>query len=225
VADRQHAVVWYLGDTLAIADTTGDGLGEVVIGASGAQASWNDINGGVVVTLPGRTTGLSVKGVIVLSQNDKNIAGVAKSDDRFGDSIATGDMTGDGIADVLVGVPGKDVGKAVDAGAVVLLRGSAKGLTGVRSQVLSQSSAGVPDAAERDDRFGTSVSVLNLNGSARMDAAVGAPGEMVTGDQNEFPSGAVTKLFGVGSGLGNGVGVNGRSLGVASQSYGRLAHQ
>jgi hypothetical protein len=40
------------------------------------------------------------------------------------ESIAAGDVTGDGYGDVLVGVPGEDLGSTADAGSVVLLRGS-----------------------------------------------------------------------------------------------------
>lgn len=219
-AEAKDAVVWYLGSALAIADTTGDGYGEVIVGAPSAQANWH-IYGGVVVTLPVGSKGLTVKGMILLSQHDKSIAGAAESEDYFGTSVAVGDVTQDGIADVLVGVPGEDTGTAVDAGAVVLLRGSRKGLTGVRSQTLAPS----PGGPERDDAFGAAVSVLNLNGANGLDAAVGAPGEEVAGDSRGYGSGTVTKLFGGSNGLGGGVSVSGRALGVAEMTYGHLAHQ
>jgi hypothetical protein len=224
VAEKKDAVLWYIGGQLAIGDTTGDGYGEVIIGDAAAQANWN-INGGVVISLPGRSTGLSTKGMILLSQRDNDIAGASENDDYFGDSIAVGDMTGDGRADVLVGVPGEDIGKAVDAGTVVLLRGSAKGLTGAKSQSLTQSSAGVPDSTERGDTFGAAVSVLNLNGNKWLDAAVGSPGELVAGDPAGYSSGAVSRLYGGNNGLGSGTAVNGRALGVETSGYGYLAHQ
>jgi hypothetical protein len=178
-----------------------------------------------VVTLPGRSTGLSLKGMILLSQRDKDIAGASEDDDYFGDSIATGDVTGDGIADVLVGVPGEDIGSAKNAGSVVLLRGSRKGLTAAKSHTLTQSSAGVPDGVERDDTFGAAVSILNLNGAYGMDATIGSPGELVTGDTRGYASGTVTRLYGGSKGLGVGSAISGRSLGAAGQYYGYLAHQ
>jgi len=224
VAEAKDAVAWYIGGVLAIADTTGDGYGEVVTGAPGAQANWN-INGGVVLTFKVGGSGITAKGVVLLSQHDAKIAGASESDDYFGDSIAVGDVTQDGIADVLVGVPGEDVGNAVDAGAVVLLRGSRSGLTGSGSWTLTQSSTGVPDAPERTDYFGARVSLLNLNGIKGLDAAVGAPGEEVAGDQAGYASGTVTKLYGGSNGLGGGSAVSGRSLGVEESSYGLVAHQ
>jgi hypothetical protein len=192
VAEPKDAVAWYIGAELAVADTTGDGYGEVVVGASGAQANWN-INGGVVLSLAGRSTGLSLKGMILLSQRDSTIEGASENDDRFGDSIAAGDVTGDGLADVLVGVPGEDIGTIRDAGSVVLLRGSKKGLTGTKSQTITQSSAGVPDGPERDDYFGAAVSILNLNGAYGLDATIGAPGEEVSGDDRGYASTAAAR--------------------------------
>jgi hypothetical protein len=174
-----------------------------------------------VLTLPVGSKGLTVKGMVLLSQHDKSIAGAAESDDYFGASIAGGDVTQDGIADVLVGVPGEDTGTAKDAGTAVLLRGSRKGLTGVRSQTLAPS----PGGPERDDAFGSAVAVLNLNGANGLDAVVGAPGERVAGDDRNYGSGTVTKLFGGGNGLGGGVSVSGRALGVGGLYYGYLAHQ
>ena len=224
VAEPKDAVAWYIGGTLAIADTTGDGYGEVIIGDSAAQANWN-INGGVVLSLAGRSTGLSLKGMILLSQRDSAIEGASESDDRFGDSIAVGDVTGDGLADVLVGVPGEDIGNTRDAGSVVLLRGSKKGLTGTKSQTITQSSAGVPGGPERDDYFGAAVSILNLNGAYGLDATIGAPGEEVGGDDKGYASGSVTRLYGGSKGLGGGSAVDGRALGVPGQYYGYLAHQ
>ncbi|MEU8661377.1 hypothetical protein [Actinoplanes philippinensis] len=212
--------LWYMGSELAIGDLDGNGYGEIVAGAAGAQAYWH-VNGGAVVTFPGRTTGVSAKGAAAFTQNTAGVPGAAEDEDRFGDSLAVGDVTGDGRADVLVGVPGEDR----DAGAIVLLRGSAKGLTGSGSQALSQSSAVVPGGAERGDRFGAAVALLNLNGAGGLDAAIGSPDEQVPGDQAGYGSGTVTSLLGSGSGLGSGTVITGRFLDPISTSYGRSIAQ
>jgi hypothetical protein len=216
--------LWEIGGQLAIGDTNGDGYGEVLDGSSGAEVD-GEIYPGALVSLPGRGTGLSAKGIIVLSEDSAGVPGYTMSDDRFADSIAVGDVTGDGLSDVLVGVPGDEVAKRNDAGTAVLLRGSRKGLTGVGSQLIYQSSAGVPDSPEVNDRFGTAVALLNLNGTGGLDAVIGASGESVAGDQPGWTSGTVTRLVGGPKGLAAGTLLNGRRLGVPEARYGyHLAH-
>jgi hypothetical protein len=51
-------------------------------------------------------------------------------------------------------VPGETVGSFQFAGAINVLPGSARGLTGTRSQLFTQNSPGVPGAVEFDDFFG-----------------------------------------------------------------------
>jgi hypothetical protein len=53
-----------------------------------------------------------------------------------------------------VGVPGEDVEARADAGAVVVLYGSAAGLTGSRAQLFHQDLPQLVDRAEIGDRFG-----------------------------------------------------------------------
>lgn len=214
-----------VGTQLGIADTNGDGNGEVIIGVPQGQDG-NTVASGVVTTLPVRSTGLYAKGLVVLGEQDKNIAGTAAALDGFGASIATGDITGDGYDDVLVGAPGDDPGGKKDAGAVILLRGSAKGLTGAKSQTLTQSTAGVPGSPEKEDWFGSAVAVLNLDGTKRLDAAITAPYEAVSGDTKGEPSGTVTTMRGVSSGLTNGTDFTGRAVGLPGLTYGQdIAHR
>jgi hypothetical protein len=215
----KNVYVEYFGAQVEIADTNGDGNGEVVIGVPQGQDG-NTVASGVVTTIPVRSSGLSAKGLIVLGQQDKNIAGAAVYANRFGAAIATGDITGDGYEDVLVGVLGHDASGKQDAGAVVLLRGSAKGLTGVKSQTITQATAGVPGSPEKQDWFGSSVAVLNLDGTSRLDAAIGAPYEAVTGDKKDEPSGTVTTMRGVSGGLTGGTDVSGRAVGLPGLTYG-----
>jgi hypothetical protein len=216
--NRPNMYLWEVGADLAIGDTTGDGYGEIVAGVSGAQAGANgNIYGGAVVTIPGRATGLSATGAIAITQESTGVAGGTEDYDRFGDRIAVGDVTLDGRADVLVGVPGENA----EAGSVVLLRGSAKGLTGAGSRVISQSSPGVPGSAERGDRFGAELVLLNLNGSGGLDALVSSPGEEIPGDPKGYATGTVTRFHGGSSGLGSATVTDGRFLGGTAISYGQ----
>jgi hypothetical protein len=200
-----------LGMSLGVADTTGDGYGEVLAGAPRAQVA-SVAEAGALVSFAGRSTGLSTTGVRLISQQTAAVPGAGETGDGFAASLAVGDVTGDGRSDVLLGVPGEDIGTVADAGAAVLLRGSASGLTGAGSQSFDQSMAGVPDVAEKDDRFGARVALLNIDGALAWDAVIATPGESVAGDPATFVSGSVTTLHGGAAGLIPDIAWSGRTL-------------
>ncbi|MBO3740099.1 FG-GAP and VCBS repeat-containing protein [Actinoplanes flavus] len=213
--NQRNVYLWASSIDLAIGDINRDGYGELVAGLPGAQVGM-EVQAGAVVTIPGRATGLSAKGAIAITQRTAGVATAPKDDEYFGDTVAVGDVTGDGRADVLTSAPGE----WARAGAIVLLRGTAKGLTGAKSQFLTQSSTGVPDTAERDDEFGRSLALLNLNGTGGLDALAGAPQEEVTGDTPGYGSGSITRFLGGYQGLGNATVVNGRFLNELAAGYG-----
>ncbi|GAA0795678.1 FG-GAP and VCBS repeat-containing protein [Spirilliplanes yamanashiensis] len=202
--DRRGTYLWDLGRSLAVTDTDGDGYGEVVTGLPSAQANSRFDVTGAVVTLKGNATGLTVKGLRVVSQDTLGVADTAEQGDGFGTSVAAGEVTGDRYGDILVGVPFEDVAGVADAGAVVLLKGSKDGVVGAGSQTVGQNTAGAPDAAERGDVFGIAVSLLNLNGTGGFDAVVGASGETRDAGGRGPGTGSVT-TFGAGPrGFGTG---------------------
>jgi len=203
--------IFDLGWNISVTDTNKDGYGDIILGVSGAEVGWK-VAPGAVVSLVGRSTGLSTTGVKVISQDSAGVAGGTEEDDWFGDSIGVGDVTGDGYGDVLVGVPGEDIGSTREAGSLVLLRGSSSGLTGTNSQSLDQSSALVPGSAETGDFFADSVALLNTDGKGTLEALAGAWGEEVSGDTPGLPSGSLTVFPTGSSGLGTGTTTSGRSL-------------
>jgi hypothetical protein len=218
-----NAVPWNIGLSTAVGDVDGDGLGDVIVAAPLAQEA--EINAGALIVLAGRAAGLSATGARLINQDTAGVPGVTEEQDLFGSSIAVGDVTGDGRADVLVGALGETVGSVPEAGMVVLLKGSAGGLTGTGSQGFDQNAAAVPGAPEPNDHYGASVALLNLNGTGGLDAAVSAVGEEVAGDQAGSPSGLMTTMLATTSGLSpQAASWNGRTLAtdrVVPQRYGR----
>lgn len=102
-----------------------------------------------------------------LSQQASAVPGAAEAGDAFGSSLATGEFGTDaGQTHLLVGSPGEDLGRTVDAGMVTMTRldpQTARPLAGSQPGAWSQDSTGVSGAAERGDRFGATVSAVQLS--------------------------------------------------------------
>ncbi|HMV87266.1 MAG TPA: Ig-like domain-containing protein [Blastocatellia bacterium] len=99
-------------------------------------------------------------------------ASSADEGDGLGTSLATGDLNGDGIADVAVGAPGVN-GAGLNSGKVYVFFGRTN-MTG--SIDLAQDKADVEILGEAaEDHFGTSLAIGDLNGDGKADLAIGAP--------------------------------------------------
>ncbi|HEV8423886.1 MAG TPA: FG-GAP repeat protein [Actinomycetes bacterium] len=107
-------------------------------------------------------------------------------------AAAPADFNGDGIDDLVVGVPGEDIGATADAGVVDVLYGSESGLSDGTSQQLTQA---LPEAG---DGFGSAVATGDFNGDIFTDLAVGAPGENIGATAD---AGVVEVFYGGGGGL------------------------
>ncbi|MFY1689260.1 FG-GAP repeat protein [Plantactinospora sp. WMMB782] len=167
-----------LGDELAIADVDGDGDGDLV---AAAPRSWV----GYLVYVPGMPAGLGTSGARTISMETPGVPGdphtYVEGDSPhsyFGTGLSTGDVTGDGRADVLTGAITYDLGTVQDAGAVLLVPGTAQGLTGQGSVMVTQDVYHAKPVGEPStsfgpprpfDYFGEATAILNLDGTGPLD--------------------------------------------------------
>ncbi|MFD7812431.1 FG-GAP-like repeat-containing protein [Streptomyces sp. NPDC059785] len=123
---------------------------------------------------------------------------------RAGTTAAIGDLDGDGYGDIALGNPDEPDTEPSGSkgGEVSVVYGTSSGPSASRRTTLTQSTAGVPDAAEYGDRFGEAVAIGDLDKDGRADLAIGAPGETFGDDTLYLPSaGALTLLRGSASGV------------------------
>jgi hypothetical protein len=185
------------GFSVAAGDFNGDHYADLAIGVPG-EGLGSVVDAGDVTILYGTSIGLSSNHSTLWDQNSTGVPGTAELQDQFGFSLAAGDVTGDGKADLVVGDPNESIGSVVRAGEIVLLKGSSSGISGTGSQVFDQNSTSVPGTSEEDDLFGTAVTVGDFNGDGKADVAVGVPGEGVGAVDH---AGCVDVLKGSSSGL------------------------
>ncbi|OEV06289.1 hypothetical protein AN219_35125, partial [Streptomyces nanshensis] len=168
-----------------IGDVDGDGFGDVVLGAG--------LNQKVTVVF-GSASGPSADRSQSFDQSMPGFPGAQEDGDRVGSCISVADVTGDGHAEVAVGISGEDFGGLDDAGSVALLHGSSSGVTGTGSQVVHQNTAGVPGVAETGDEFGAACALKDVDGDGHRDVNVSSTKENAS-------AGAVWSLRGTGDGL------------------------
>lgn len=174
-------------------DFNGDGFPELVVGADSLRVGSVERAGGVFV-LPASAKGVSTQEQ-VLTQASGGVPGDPEPGSRFGGAVASADFNADGFADLAVGAPADAVGGEDEAaGSVTVLLGSAAGLRGQGSYVLTRAGAAT------DDGFGAALAAADLDGDGRAELVVGAPyveDEDAAGENNAG-SGSVTVFRGTG---------------------------
>ena len=167
------------------ADYNGDGFQDLAVGAP-TEDFGSIVDAGAITIFYGVAAG---SGLPIVSQT--LVQGNPEAGDHFGAALETGFFNNDFFYDLVVGVPGENLGATADAGAVNVFFGSAGGLPAT-SQVLVQ------DNPEAGDQFGAALATGFIDGSF-YDLVVGAPGENVgatvdAGAANFFSSGTTGVL-------------------------------
>lgn len=144
------------GTSLTTGDFNGDGYADMAVGIPG-YANGELRRAGAVQVLYGSEEGLSPSGSQVVQKSDVSLGVVPQAGDEFGVKLASSDLNGDGIDDLIVSANGGLNDAPPGAGSVHLLFGSAGGLGGAGAESLSADAPPLPGGAQPEEFYGTAL--------------------------------------------------------------------
>lgn len=154
------------GSALATGDFNGDGCADLAVGVSeefaGTPRPGADGNGAAQV-FHGSATGLTPGRQLSLAK---------PASDRFGASLAAGDLDGDGDDELVVGAPSLGRG-----GGIVV-----HGMKGRKPYTITQRTRWVGQSGLVTDQWSSALTTGDFNGDGRAELVVGAPADTVTRD-------------------------------------------
>jgi len=205
------------GAALATGDVNGDGIADLAVGAPRTSVI-GVAESGAVNIFYGSTSGIpgniGPAGTSYPPNPPFNtlVQPWIESDTRrsypgahFGSALAMGDVTGDRVADLIVGAPESLVIGVVNAGIVILWPGSTAGIASNISPPGSEAPKGSPytlltqppfkaQRGEKDAHFGISVVTGDANRDGFEEIAAGLIGNAVAGPGGAEPSSLVTSI-------------------------------
>ena len=129
----------YFGNSVVSGNFNGDGYDDLVIADVGeVDTATKGLTAGAIWIFYGSADGLLIDSVQHLNQSSPDVPGASETDDFFGGALAAGDITGDGVDDLAVGLPGESLGTAIGTGGIIVFQGSGSGVVTAGSQWIDQ---------------------------------------------------------------------------------------
>ncbi len=194
------------GGAVAAGDINGDGIDDVIIGAALADPASNAEAGETYVVF-GKTSAFS-SSINLSSLNGSTgfvINGI-DSADQSGTAVASGDINGDGIDDVIIGAPRSDPNSTNDAGETYVVFGKTSAFgTSINLSSLNGSTGFVLNGITASDESGRAVASGDINGDGIDDVIIGAK----YADPNSNSSAGETYvMFGKTSAFGSSINLS-----------------
>jgi FG-GAP repeat len=180
------------GQALSAGDFDDDGIGDLVVGTPNMDIGTVS-NAGYVFIVYGNDPSSHAD---VLDEGFGGNPDPFQTHDLFGSAVAAGDVTGDGIDDVIIGAPGANTGSPF-SGKVQIYDGSASGHVAF-DRTITEASPGVPSDPGTIELFGSTLAVAQVGNGNANDLLIGAPGERL----GSINAGGLFVLFGTASGFG-----------------------
>ena len=190
------------GSVSGARDVNGDGLDDLIVSAFNADPNGNSSGSSYVVFGRSAVSAPSINLATLDGTTGFRLDGVME-EDFAGASVSTaGDVNGDGIDDLIVGVPGASP-NGLQSGSSYVVFGRSGGFgSAINLSSLDGITGFRVDGLAEDDRFGLSVSSAgDLNGDGLEDLIVGAQ----FADPNGEDSGSSYVVFGRSEGFGSAI--------------------
>lgn len=166
----------FSGSALALGRFNDDSYVDVAIGISDQKVGEDGAAGRLAILYSG-PEGLAHEDVELVDQDTPGVAGGPEPEDYFAASLAAGDVDGDGIDDLVVGMRSEALAGSPGAGAATVLFSNADGGISTSDTVwIDQDVDGVPGVIATNDHFGWTVGALDTDGNGRAEPLIGAPG-------------------------------------------------
>ncbi|MFF1357291.1 FG-GAP repeat domain-containing protein [Streptomyces sp. NPDC058297] len=183
----------------AVSDVDGDGVADLVLSPRRGKVSHSS----VTVVYGSKAGPGKGKRSTTIDRDTPGVPGEEPQDeDAAFTSLDTGDVNGDGYADVVAGSPRSEEYAKTGPEQVLLLLGGPNGLTGKGTRVIDAGDIGGKKSARAT--FGMSVRLVDMDGDQRADLTVAAPGDdkirssawLLPGTGQGLSTGGVTRLYG-----------------------------